>query len=390
MTNSPYLTSNTSSNYYHLVDAVRFISALLVLLFHLGYSTWHPESGAAHIVNGTYTIPEGSKFWLGWVGVQVFFVISGFVIANSAKSQDPIRFLKSRIVRLYPAAWICATISLLVAISFNFYSHSELTQRYLHSITLLPLDPWMEGVYWTLGTEMFFYALVFMLLVARRFVWIGALAHSLSIFSSSFILVVLLHRLGVVDAPKAELLSQSGIGKKLMFWYGVFFALGIYIWMWSTGPLGRLRASFAAYTLVFCCLQICLMAGTTEIGQDLLSATMPVFAFIALVSLVALSAICKNSGPYPPWTRSWFRTVGLTTYPLYLVHFSLGTVLIRELAAAGMDPYTAFWLTSAAIVLLSIFIAHYLEPATQRALRYTLDQLEVFARLTHVRYMSRS
>ena len=50
----------------------------------------------------------------GWIGVQIFFVISGIVIANSAQSATPFRFAVSRFLRLYPAAWIAAAIICLL------------------------------------------------------------------------------------------------------------------------------------------------------------------------------------------------------------------------------------------------------------------------------------
>jgi exopolysaccharide production protein ExoZ len=60
--------------------------------------------------------PLAQFTWFGWVGVEVFFVISGFVITNSARGASPIEFLKGRVLRLYPAAWICATLSLFALI----------------------------------------------------------------------------------------------------------------------------------------------------------------------------------------------------------------------------------------------------------------------------------
>src|SRR5258706_15154943 len=54
--------------------------------------------------------PSAAPFtWFGWGGVEIFFVISGFVIANSASRSSPTEFLLGRALRLYPAVWVCAT-----------------------------------------------------------------------------------------------------------------------------------------------------------------------------------------------------------------------------------------------------------------------------------------
>ncbi len=54
---------------------------------------------------------EASKY--GLFGLHVFFMLSGFVILLSAQGQDFRGFVVAGIVRLYPAFWICCTISAL-------------------------------------------------------------------------------------------------------------------------------------------------------------------------------------------------------------------------------------------------------------------------------------
>jgi peptidoglycan/LPS O-acetylase OafA/YrhL len=56
----------------------------------------------------------GPRFHFGWVGVEIFFVISGFVIAFTAEGASSRAFLRSRVLRLVPGPWICATIALVL------------------------------------------------------------------------------------------------------------------------------------------------------------------------------------------------------------------------------------------------------------------------------------
>ncbi len=77
------------------LDIVRFLAAAMVVLFHY---TWKNQQA-------------GPAFDSGWVGVEIFFVISGFVIASSANNVTAIAFIRRRFSRLYPAAICCAIIS---------------------------------------------------------------------------------------------------------------------------------------------------------------------------------------------------------------------------------------------------------------------------------------
>jgi exopolysaccharide production protein ExoZ len=70
--------------YYYGVDLIRFFAAIAVLIFHLGYLN---QSGIEYRLVWPLA-------WQGWVGVEIFFVVSGLVIANSAAAASPIGFLR--------------------------------------------------------------------------------------------------------------------------------------------------------------------------------------------------------------------------------------------------------------------------------------------------------
>src|SRR5579872_7463820 len=165
--------------YYYGIDLVRFLAAVSVLIFHLGYLN---QSGIEY--RAIWPLA-----WQGWVGVEIFFVVSGLVIANSAASTTPLEFLRGRALRLYPAAWCCATLTFIVK------GGDELVP-YLHSMALLPKGPWIDDVYWTLSVEIAFYALVFLLLCFNAFAHISRVASLITTINAVCLAVLVARHFG--------------------------------------------------------------------------------------------------------------------------------------------------------------------------------------------------
>lgn len=376
------LQNASSRQYYFGLDLIRFVSACLVLLFHLGYSTWQPESGARDIVLGTYTIPETSMFWFGGMGVQIFFVISGFVIANSAQGATPYGFFRSRALRLYPAAWICATVSLLTLLTFTDRPVLNLLWRYLHSVTLFPLSPWIEGVYWTLAAEIIFYALVFLLITARRLDRLETFSNIMGGISLAFIALVACNRSGLIQIEHLEGFRKT-VGRYLPLWYGAFFSLGINLWLSSRSRLSKASAGYTVALFLACCFQIYLAFHGVDMEEGISDDggrqawQVPVFVFVvAIAGLFASTHWAAVDRGIPLFAREPLRRLGLVTYPLYLVHFSLGVILIKGFIAAGLTPLIAFMASSVLVFLLCLLIATKLEPALRRRFGDVLDRLE--------------
>lgn len=131
----------------------------------------------------------------GRYGVQLFFLVSGFVILMTARrAKRSSDFAISRLSRLYPAYWIALTISIIVSIAFRV-PHTDVgwTARIMNytMVQRLLLFPNVDEVYWTLAIEMQFYILVMALLVilrcrvtTRRVLIAGALWLTLSLVLS--------------------------------------------------------------------------------------------------------------------------------------------------------------------------------------------------------------
>ena len=159
-----------------LLDPLRFGAALGVAIFHQMFWSWAWVSigvpGFERTVAADVIYPSAAPFtWFGWVGVEIFFVISGFVIANSASQSSPGEFLLGRALRLYPAVWVCATATFLVLLLCGSGPASELILPYIHAMLMVPkgvTGQWLDEVYWTLAAETAFYGLVFCAMLTDR------------------------------------------------------------------------------------------------------------------------------------------------------------------------------------------------------------------------------
>ncbi|MCD6064168.1 MAG: hypothetical protein K0R82_2079, partial [Flavipsychrobacter sp.] len=141
------------------LDALRGIAAIFVVLFH--FTLHRPEA------------PSG--FSLGVTGVDLFFIISGFVILMTLEKTGHWKdFVVSRFSRLYPGYWTCVTITAIAIAAHSIYHNKDLGNfgvLYLGNMTMLQkylriAD--MDGPYWTMIVEMLFYMLMLSIFLLRK------------------------------------------------------------------------------------------------------------------------------------------------------------------------------------------------------------------------------
>lgn len=129
------------------LQGVRALAAIGVVIFHFGLM---PATGLS--------------FRVGAAGVDLFFVLSGFIIAHSS-SRDPRNFLTHRLIRVIPAYWIATVIAVLFALP-NI-GIAEAFGWLVQSLFYLPGPggrPVLIFVAWTLVHELAFYVLYWLAL----------------------------------------------------------------------------------------------------------------------------------------------------------------------------------------------------------------------------------
>lgn len=137
------------------IQVLRGVAAILVVLFHF-----------RHYLNDVYPLKDlGDRLFLfGEAGVDIFFVISGFIIVYSSRSREKNTFSEfaiKRFFRLYPLYFFVLTIYLL-----SYHNEAFNYINVIKSYLLIPIDyngkaPWfgLSTIYsaWTLTYESYFY-----------------------------------------------------------------------------------------------------------------------------------------------------------------------------------------------------------------------------------------
>ncbi|HEY7799562.1 MAG TPA: acyltransferase [Hyphomonadaceae bacterium] len=370
--------------YYFGLDGVRFFSAMAVCIFHLAFYVW-----AADFATMSVIFHDRAKFdvlvpfaWSGWIGVQIFFVISGFVIAHSANGAAPAAFLRSRLLRLWPTAWVCATITLGARLLSGEH-FADLDGHYLRSLLLWPKGPWIGGVYWSLAVEVMFYALIFILLLSRNFRRLHLFSWGLTAASTIYIILAALRR-----ADPAAIGSWfNAIDAQSEFFplrHGVYFAAGIWMWMISNRSLPRSGWLGVAIAVLFGFVEIGVRAWDIQTIEAVVAARQPLLEpmLVWLLALAAIVACTRWPQFFVPRTdvgRETLKLAGKITYPLYLVHGTVGAAFIGWLIDFKTPPYLALLAGVVFVIGIATVVALYAEPIARQPLRMALDMAERMA-----------
>lgn len=347
------------------IDLLRFLAALSVVLFHYAFRGYASDGLS---VLGYPPLAPFAKY--GYLGVDLFFMISGFVILMTAANANIKSFLVSRIVRLYPAFWACCTITFLTTLAIGRNHFSAFVWQYLENMVALgsafsrgPID----GAYWSLAVEIQFYVLVAIVLIARK------------IHQTQFLLALWLAGTVLVD-----LFPFTKLQNFLVVDYSGFFIAGAACFLiWSQGlSLERIGLLLASWYLTL--YQAIGVLPDFEYhyhtSMNCYVVAIVVTAFFGVMLLISL----RLTGAFGK--RRWLR-LGAMSYPLYLVHQNVG-FMIFNVASAAINRQLLFWGT----ILLSIgiaFLVHTLiEKRFASGLNRVLDSLDRVSLPTKNEYLA--
>ena len=344
------------------IDLTRFLCALMVLAHHYAAMFALRPDTFLHLAGPDVTLASDWAWWSwpGWVGVELFFVISGYVIAMSAANSRPRAFLKRRLLRLAPVAWICSSLTAVVLATTAVWPIDEVAVRWLTSLLFWPSRPQIDGSYWSLGLEVNFY-----LLIALQLGWRGGGGRAVERTGMALAIVGAVYWLLRIDG----LLPPSDRTVDLLLLpYGGFFATGIALSGLHASGWTTLRGSMLLLGLASSTAEILSQSEFFTNGLGLSPQPWLPLSIFA----VGVTAIGAAKWLQAPLTRVFgirlIAFAGLMTYPLYLIHHYMGAVLIVALLRRGVEDHVAMVSAAAVMLVLAAVITGLAERPARRAL----------------------
>lgn len=331
----------------YVLDALRGIAAVGVVLFHLTMDSKEPDYG----------------LHLGKSGVQLFFLISGFVIYMSlSKTKSSRDFVISRFIRLYPTYWACVTFTFLVNAAYLF-RHGELTAKYIgyylanmtmfqHYMGIENLDP----PYWTLIVEMVFYLTMlafYRLGLLKRIELVGSIVAAICFAIYAVIRLYFPQFYQVADFIY-PLLNHFPLFLAGMCFYLIKFD----------------KSTIIRHTIIICCFLACIPTFDSLGGSYFFTLTEHILtiAFWFLIFYLYIYGLLS-------WIVNRFLVfLGTISYALYLVHQSISIKYLKPFFAHKIvgHPWIGNYLTLFIVIAIASVITFWIEKPAARFLKTRL------------------
>jgi peptidoglycan/LPS O-acetylase OafA/YrhL len=343
---NPFRRITSSGKFISEIDGLRFIAIGTVVLFHLvvNLAIKSPES---------YAIPAEGNLLTGialhgFHGVELFFIISGFILAFPfasyyVKQKEPVRlkqYFLRRLTRLEPPYVICMISLFILLVLFNhkdagvLFPHLAASLFYLHNI-VYGSENVINNVAWSLEIEVQFYMLVPILslvfavrdTLSRRAIIVGAC------------LLVVVCRLLFIQEDSTLHLTILAF---LHFFLIGFLLADVFLVNWNENPAKGLRwdlVSLIGWPALFLVWNLPNDIRTLPwmSNQPILPTVFfPVSAFFLYV------AAFRGRYTNVALTNPWVTSIGGMCYTIYLFHNKLIGIFISY--SKGLAPFSSYTL----------------------------------------------
>jgi peptidoglycan/LPS O-acetylase OafA/YrhL len=321
---------NLNRHHMYEIDVCRIMGALGIMLYHYTYRTT--------TVNGF----EGPMFPIiehvtkyGFLGVNLFFMISGFVILFSAHDKSSLLFAVSRIDRLFPVYWISVTLTFIMA---HITHQGHTLFEYLMNLTMVN-DYFnvrnLDSVYWSLQAELKFYVFIYLLILTRQIqrhdiwipAWLGAtICHLL--WGQPFFM-------GWFINPSYSSYFIAGIVFCLIYRDGINFR-----------NIALVLLSYAV-SIAHCLRQVDNFLYSPSLYDKYTASIIVSLIFLAFYLISTKNILIRKS--------VYLVKFGAMTYPLFLLHGNIGKSLYDEFSI-HINRYIALILVLFLVIGLSFSV----------------------------------
>lgn len=330
-----------------LVQALRAIAALIVVFLHAQFD-------AVHFAGERGFVPNRALPWE--VGVDIFFVISGFIIVYSSKkifgkSGSRQEFLVRRLIRIVPLYWLATLVFLGVALIMPhaLNSPSPTAAEILASFLFFPLTNSLGiaqpvlTLGWTLNYEMAFY-----MIFAAAVVW----PRKRAIYTVALVFCSLVGLGAVFALPMPFAFWANTMALEFVFGMGIALARD------TGGRPGIILRAVLAYVAIYMLRENLMVDGIDR-----------VFALGVPATMLVMAAVLGQEPRLPPIIARMLVLLGDASYALYLFHPIALRSMRLILSGTDIGPWTYIGLSVSAAVVLSIVIHLAFEKPVMRYLR---------------------
>lgn len=323
------------NNRDQILDVGRFLAILFVMLFHF-YSRWfdlYPYGNQANY------------FPYGYLGVEFFFILSGYLIFPSlSSSQSIISFWKKKIIRLWPTLFICSLLTFIVCSALDYDNimptwHNW--QNLIASITFISPDllnkfgwdvSYINGCYWFLWVEIQFLILTSIIYFVNKN---HAKSNCLYIYAIAYFVLYGIQRVvtNVQTTNKLGLtLSEEFITNFSewfvilnLFRYSAFFLLGMTLYMMQINKDKKLNYAYLSVVLI----QFLCELWRWKAEEQMWIGMIILFFIVHTYIHTKLNHVKETKWLYP------FAQLGVGSYFVYCIHEPIGVLLIHRF---GISP----------------------------------------------------
>jgi peptidoglycan/LPS O-acetylase OafA/YrhL len=325
---------------FHELDLLRGIACAMVVAYHYLH-----RGQAAHWLSEPAASWAAGPARYGYLGVDLFFIISGFVIFMTADGATPRSFVASRVGRLYPAFWVAAPLTACVAWLIGSATFAVTPPQLAVNMTMLPQwfgVKYVDGAYWSLAVEMQFYLMVWLVLVS------GGFARPERLLMAWLLL-------GTVDAVRPIYRLEQWLDVN----WAPFFTAGICCYLIRQRGVTLSRLGLLAWSFVLALYWVSAEPARFSApggwgAREAATAGAVLVVFFAVFTLIAFDRWRLALSPLTVWA-------GALTYPVYLLHQYIGYMLIEARGWHALPFGVRAALTTALVVAAAWALHRFIE-----------------------------